>query len=133
LEFLKILKMNEIKEDTEVGKGKLKKKIEVERELKPNFISGFTNADGSFEILFARVNTMKYKYRVSPIFVLSQMDRVLLDKINGYFNNKGHIVQDKRSKCYNLRFNSMTSAVGYIIPHFDRYPLRGKKLLDYEK
>ena len=101
--------------------------------IEPNFISGFTNADGSFMISISRVNTLKYKYRVTPLFVLTEMDRELLDLINNHFNNKGHIILDKRSKCYYLRFNSIKNILTYIIPHFDKYPLRGKKLLDYEK
>lgn len=101
--------------------------------IQPNFITGFTNADGSFMISITRVNTLKYKYRVTPLFILTQMDRHLLDLINNSFDNKGHIILDKRSNCYNLRFNSLKTIVKYIIPHFEKYPLRGKKLLDYEK
>jgi hypothetical protein len=65
--------------------------------IKPEFITGFTNADGSFQIKITHRKTMKYKHNVRPVFTITQKDRVLLDEINNYFNNQGHLVRDKRT------------------------------------
>lgn len=104
------------------------------KKLKPYFITGFTNADASFMISINRVNTLKYKYRVTPLLVFTQYktERNLLDNINLYFNNKGHIILDKRTNCYNLRFNGIKNIIKYIIPHYDKYPLKGRKQINYE-
>jgi len=65
--------------------------------IKPQFITGFANADGSFQIKITHRKTMKYKHYVTPLFIISQKDRVLLDEINNYFDNKGHLIRDKRT------------------------------------
>ena len=120
-----------------------KKKKEEMRENENNnesrldmgsFISGFVTADGSFQISITRVNTLKAKYRVTPIFCMTQHenDLSLLRKIQGYFSNKGHIIKDKRNKTYTLRYNSLKVNIEYIIPHFDRYPPKGQKGIDYQ-
>lgn len=103
--------------------------------IHPSFISGFTNSDASFILSLNRVNHMKLKFRVIPLLVFTQHsnDRFLLDEINQYFHNSGHIVKDHRNNCYYLRFNSLPKIIKYIIPHFSNplYSLKGQKRIDF--
>lgn len=99
-----------------------------------DFISGFVTADGSFQIIITRVNTLKAKYRVTPLFSITQHsnDLELLNQIKIYWSNKGHIIKDKRNNTYDLRYNSIKWNEEKIIPHFEKYPLKGQKLKDFE-
>jgi len=103
--------------------------------LNPSFISGFTISNASFILSLNRVNNMILKYRITPLLVFTQHsnDRFLLEKINEYFNNSGHLVKDPFNNCYNLRFNSLPKIIKYILPHFSNplYTLKGPKKIDF--
>lgn len=101
----------------------------MKKKIHPNYISGFVNADGSFQINITRVNTLKTKYRVVPLFVITQHkeNRIVLEEINVFFKNKGHLILDKRTDCYYLRFNTIKNINEIIIPHFIKYPIYGQK------
>ena len=93
--------------------------------VKPCWITGFTESDGSF-----MVNVVKKKGGLGvdliPTYTLSQkiIDKSLMEEIKRYFG-VGQ-VYTSRSECnFTVKGNRQLREV--IIPHFERYQLRGEK------
>lgn len=103
--------------------------------LNPHFVSGFTEANGSFIISIEESPSMRFGYTVRPRFVLTQHknSRPLLDEIKQFFNNAGYLTLDHRSGCYNLNIDSVPALLQVVIPHFSdpRYTLLGTKNRDF--
>jgi hypothetical protein len=98
--------------------------------LNPWFISGFTDAEGSFIISICKSENSKLKWRIIPNFTIHIhiKDIELLNRIR-YTLGVGKV-----------RKNSSTTAVfrvdnlqelQVIVDHFDRYPLISAKVSDY--
>jgi len=98
----------------------------------PNWLTGFTDADGCFRVKTAKSSNYKLGLQVQLSYQLAQHSRdaklmgSLVDYLDcgNYFSasgyNHGEIVVTKFS-----------DIIGKIIPFFDKYPLLGVKSLDY--
>lgn len=102
--------------------------IENNKHINPWFITGFTDAEGSFMI---HLEKTKDKWRVRPTFQikLDIRDLSLLESIKTYFNEIGSINTSSKECVYKVR--SLKEVLA-IISHFDKYFLITQKRADFE-
>lgn len=98
--------------------------------LHPYFITGFTDAEGCFNISIYRDNRTITGWRVKLCFKITvhQKDRALLELIKTSLG-VGQISKHGRDSI-ELRASSVKDLL-VIIDHFDKYPLITQKLADY--
>jgi hypothetical protein len=100
--------------------------------IDPNFVTGFIDAEGCFELGFKKNQTRKFGFQVQPCFSigLHLKDKVILEKIQSFFDGIGKIYkhgdQSYRFMVYSLR------DLEKIISHFEKYPLITQKWSDYQ-
>lgn len=97
--------------------------------LNPNFITGFTDGEGSFIISVIKRNSGRYIEAIFQI-TLHQKDTELLLQIQQFFGGVGS-VRKSGKESYTLTVSSRKQLLDTIIPHFDKYPLLSQKLCDY--
>jgi len=101
--------------------------------LDPHFITGFTDAEGSFIVIVRKEARNKTGWRVEARFSigLHKRDAVLLKLIKDSLGGVGDIApQGKDGVQY--RVSSIKDIIDVIIPHFDKYPLITQKWGDFE-
>jgi LAGLIDADG endonuclease len=96
----------------------------------PNFVSGFTDAEGCFHISITRDSKTITGWRVKLIFTIAvhQRDRTLLELIKTSIG-AGQIYKHGKDSIV-LRVSSVKDLL-VIIDHFERYPLITHKVADY--
>jgi hypothetical protein len=104
----------------------------VELTLSPYWITGFADAESCFSLKVSKKSTSKSGWQVKPDFriELHSRDLLLLRKIQSYFGI-GIISQRESLNKVVYSVQSFRDIANVIIPHFDRYPLKTKKLADY--
>lgn len=102
----------------------------LDSKLEPSYVTGFTDGEGSFILTIIRDNKYKTGWRVACRFVISlhKKDLILLNKIKDFFNTGSIFYMGKDASQY--RVESL-KGLEYIINHFDKYPLKTKKQVDY--
>lgn len=97
----------------------------------PQFITGFTDAEGCFNISIFKDNTFKFGWRVKLTFIISlhSKDKEILEWIKNYLKVGGITKQGPESCQFRV---SSVKDLAVIINHFDKYPLITKKFADYE-
>lgn len=100
--------------------------------LDPNWITGFTDAEGCFMINIDKREVNKMGWQMHPCFQikLHSRDKNLLLKIKSFFNEIGYITFSKDNGAM-YRINKLNDIINIIIPHFDKYPLITQKQSDY--
>lgn len=103
----------------------------LQMKLDPFFLTGFTDAEGSFMINVRKSPNSKFGWSVKLIFQieLHKKDKDLLNLIKSYFQEVGNI--NKVRDCLSFRVSSVADIVNVILPHFDSYPLNTIKSADY--
>lgn len=98
--------------------------------LNPWFITGFSDAEGSFSILIQPNNKYITNYRVKAIFAigLHKKDVIILDKIQSALG-VGKIHKHGENSVQ-FRVESIKE-LQIVINHFDNYPLVSAKGVDY--
>ena len=97
--------------------------------INPWFVTGFTDAEGSFIIQVRKRNNHWY-CGVSFAISLHKKDLALLKLIQAYFGGIGSIyIHGKDS--YQYVISSAEQITTKVLPHFDNYPLITKKYSDY--
>ena len=98
--------------------------------INPWFVTGFTDAEGSFSILIQHNQKYKFNWRVKIIFAigLHNKDIELLQNIKSYFGVGNIHKHGKDSIQY--RVESIKD-IQVIINHFDMYPLVSTKKVNY--
>lgn len=98
----------------------------------PWWLAGFTDAEGCFSVVIFKSPTSKYGFAVKLSFILTQhtRDEYLIKSLVEYFGC-GHISLDKRGTI-EFKVTSFSSIKNVIIPFFIKYPLQGKKRLDFD-
>nr|QJQ35481.1 LAGLIDADG endonuclease [Fusarium begoniae]QJQ35521.1 LAGLIDADG endonuclease [Fusarium ananatum]QJQ35562.1 LAGLIDADG endonuclease [Fusarium guttiforme] len=96
--------------------------------IHPWFITGFTDAEGSFMV---HLEKNPDKWRVRPRFQIKLDIRYLslLKEIKAYFNHIGSINISNNECVYKVR---SLNEVAIIISHFDKYSLMSQKRADFE-
>jgi len=101
--------------------------------LTPDFITGFSDAEGSFMLSLLSNKTWRYGWSVGARFeiTLHMKDEELLNKIRVFFKGAGNIYRYSENKI-SYRVNRLDELLTIIIPHFKLYPLRTNKQKDFE-
>jgi hypothetical protein len=94
--------------------------------ISPFFITGLTDAEGSFIASITRNPLTRLGYTISLRFNITMhlRDSLLVKTIRAFFNNIG-VYKESGSFCY-LDVNSIAD-LEFIIEHFLRYPLLSSK------
>ena len=102
------------------------------KKLNPWFITGFTDAEGSFIIRIRKKPKSSVGWVVVAIFsiALHKKDLHILEYIQTYFGGIGKI-RILKENVYEFRVESYKQISKVIIPHFDLYPLLTQKKGDY--
>ena len=98
----------------------------------PNWISGFTSAEGSFDVSFRKSLNPKVKKYVTLRFRIYQheRDRNLMELLIKYLGS-GKIEKHSKNPVINLAIVKFSDINNIVIPFFEKYPLNGTKQLDY--
>lgn len=101
--------------------------------LSPSFISGFSDAEGSFVVTILKNPRYKTGWNVQARFQikLHEKDRALLLLIQNYFYNIGYISKINDRSTVEFRVSDITSLNNIIIPHFEKYTLITNKYKDF--
>jgi hypothetical protein len=98
-------------------------------QLHPLFVTGFSDGECSFSIIFIKSPTSPNGYKIQLVYKikLHTKDLALLESIKAHFG-VGNI-----SKSSNYVEYGVTSVkdLAVIVEHFEKYPLITKKLADY--
>lgn len=112
--------------------------------LKPFFVTGFTDAEGSFIVRIRKNPKTKAGWNVEtsprsgdvskPLrafetkfsFCIHKKDRMVLDLIQAFFGGVGSITYASKGTLH-YRIASLHDLIKVVLPHFDKYPrpLRG--------
>lgn len=101
--------------------------------LSPSFISGFSDAEGSFVVTILKNPRYKIGWNVQARFQikLHDKDRALLLLIQNYFGGIGYISKINDKSTVEFRVSDITSLNNIIIPHFEKYTLITNKYKDF--
>jgi len=105
---------------------------DMSNKLNPFFVTGFTEGEGSFYVAVYPRQKNKIGWEVRPSFSLSQnkRDKTLLYMLKDFFAS-GTIRPNRKDNTLKYEVRDLNSLKNIIIPHFDSYPLRGKKKDDF--
>lgn len=101
--------------------------------LDPNWITGFTDAEGCFYIYLNKRKNRKSGWKIQPSFQIKLhiKDQNLLLLIKSYFGEIGTVIINKNYNFAIYRVYSLNELTEVIIPHFDKYLLMTQKRNDY--
>lgn len=100
--------------------------------LNPWFVSGFVDAEGSFVLSIVEHLKSKLGFSVRFVFIINlhRIDINILYKIKEFFGGIGKVAYSTDGRCY-FRVENHED-IYKIINHFNNYPLRSKKGIDFE-
>jgi LAGLIDADG endonuclease len=100
-------------------------------QLKPYWVTGFTDAEGTFTIVIDKVQKRKLGWRIQSKFqiCLHVRDLPLLLKIKHFFRGIGSVSVSGDLAFYSV--SSVKDLVNIIVPHFLNYPLLTQKGADF--
>ena len=98
--------------------------------IEPNWLAGFTSAEGSYIIKITKSKTHRVGSQVILVFVITQhmRDQQLLIRINKYFGC-GNLYKNRQT--FNYEVTKFSDIVNKIIPLFQKHRIRGVKALDF--
>lgn len=101
--------------------------------LNSYFITGFTDAEGSFSIQVCRNPESKISWSVQAKFLITlhSDDLALLEAIKFYFKGVGNINKHGKNSVQ-YKVTSKQDLTNVILPHFEKYPLITQKRADFE-
>jgi hypothetical protein len=96
--------------------------------LDPWYVTGLADGEGCFCISFAIRTKLRSGLEVRPSFALSlnERDLGLLEDLQAFFDC-GWIRASKSDSTYKYEVRSLGDHINAILPHFERFPLRGYK------
>ena len=96
--------------------------------LDPWFVTGLTEGEGCFCISLAIRAKLRTGLEVRPSFSLSlnEKDLGLLEDLQAFFGC-GWIRESKGDRTFKYEARSIGDLTNRILPHFERFPLRGDK------
>ena len=101
--------------------------------LDPWFVTGLTEGEGCFCVSLTRRPTLRTGLEVRPSFSLSlnERDRTLLEQLQSFFGC-GWVRQSRSDRTYKFESRAVGELLEHVVPHFERYPLRGAKARSFE-
>ena len=105
--------------------------LEKSAKLDPYFVTGLTEAEGSFSITKHRDARAKFGMTISLRFKITMLvnEIALLKKVQVFFG-VGFIINDEKRGTVDYTVRDKIS-LGVIKKHFIKHPLRGTKFLDF--
>uniref|UniRef100_UPI0023D865BD hypothetical protein n=1 Tax=Gonatophragmium mori TaxID=2966219 RepID=UPI0023D865BD len=96
--------------------------------LNPWWVTGIVDAEGNFSINYnSQSNKITFSFKVTQINHSINILKYLKD-----FFNQGYVyVDNKNTSGYKFIVSDIDALISTIIPHFDKYPLKTSKQLDY--
>ena len=96
--------------------------------LDPWFVSGLSESEGCFCVSFAVRAKLRTGLEVRPSFSLSlnEKDLELVRDLQTFFGC-GWIRESKSDRTFKYEARSIDDLIEFVVPHFERYPLRGAK------
>jgi hypothetical protein len=96
--------------------------------LEPWFVTGLTEGEGCFCVSLAIRAKLRAGLEVRPSFSLSlnEKDLRLPEALQAFFGC-GRIRESKTDRTFKYEARSIGDLAGVILPHFERFPLRGCK------
>jgi hypothetical protein len=96
--------------------------------LDPWYVTGLTDGEGCFCVSFAIRAKLRLGLEVRPSFSLSlnEKDLDLLENLQAFFKC-GWIRESKSDRTFKYEARSIRDLTDMIVPHFERFPLRGDK------
>ena len=103
-------------------------------DLDPWYVTGLVEGEGCFSVSFSFRRRLRIGIETRPSFSvsLSKRDLPLVKALRGYFRCGG-IRFSRSDRTYKFEVRSVPDLVKKIIPHFEKYPLKGSKRGDFEK
>ena len=100
----------------------------------PSWVLGFTEAEGSFNIILIKNYRVKTGINVRLCFALTQhyRDTELLISFIKYFETGSYFTKNMQ-KAADYRVNNLTDICEKIIPFFQQYSFLGSKSLSFNK
>jgi LAGLIDADG endonuclease len=97
-------------------------------QLDPWYVTGLADGEGCFCVSLAIRPKMRVGLEVRPSFSLSlnEKDLGLLRGLQAFFGCRW-IRESKRDRTFKYEVRSIRDLVGAVLPHFERFPLRGYK------
>lgn len=101
--------------------------------LSPWFVTGFCDAESSFQISIVKrsANNLGWRVKGKLDIYLDKKDLPILLLIQQFFGGVGSIVIDEKRNKASYNVNKLSDFIDYIIPHFERYPLQSTKFINY--
>ena len=102
--------------------------------IDPWFITGFTDAEASFMVVFQKSSKAKNGYFVTTRFKISLhvRDEIILEQFQAYFGAGSLQSSGKSRNSIDYIVKSRKELIERVLPHFDKYPLITQKRTDYE-
>lgn len=96
--------------------------------MNPFFITGLTDAEGTFSAIVKKNSHYRLGWRVDLVFqiALHKKDLEFLKLVKSYFGESGSIVTSAGNASTDMcafRVSSPEQILKNIFPHFDKYPL----------
>lgn len=115
---------------------KTKDALRPQGKISPEWLVGFTEAEGTFAIDITDAKDMKLGKKVQLSFMITQhlLDANLLHEINTqFFNSKGYVEnsRDADSKVKRIRIRDFKTILNVVIPFYDVNNFYSRKKLDY--
>lgn len=102
----------------------------INKKLDPWFVTGFSDGVASFVLSIVKSSKVGFSTTTACFQIQLHIKYLeLLNQIKNYFNGVGSITIHKNRCVYMV--NGFSNIINVIIPHFDKYPLKTKKLGDY--
>lgn len=98
--------------------------------LSPNWVTGFTDAEGCFSVIISKRSNLRWRVIVSFEINLHSKDILILNKIKDFFG-VGLVTTRVNKNISVFRVNKLQDLVKVIIPHFNSYPLITNKFSDF--
>ena len=100
--------------------------------LNPYFVTGFTDAEGSFIVRVRKNPATKLGWSVEVKFSIGihKKDIAVLKLFQNYFYGVGSLTKASKDTLH-YRVASLSDLTNIIIPHFDNYPLITQKKADF--
>ena len=97
-----------------------------------NYLAGFTDGEGSFNVSFRKRGDYAMPWKVSLCFNVSQRDKVILALFKQHL--KCGTLRSRADGVWYYEVNNFTAIVENVIPFFDRFGfLSSKKQRDFAK
>jgi hypothetical protein len=108
-------------------------KLFFSTQLNPYFVTGFCDAESSFQVLVTKKKNSRLGWTVRLFFTIGLLSRdlALLLRIKEFFGC-GYIVKNDKKNVVSFRITSLEDITNILIPHFSRYPLLTQKAADFK-